>query len=208
MRRSNAPCGTQRNWVSASKYQKRSLIIVSSIVELHVPPDEKSLKARLACLEVRMGWEERNAERSGAVVQRAWPRPTPGCHLGSVKGPDLWRRFPGSPADALQRARSLRACTCVIYARRGCLKTDSSTEALRRAAAAHICLHVHVSGSHLSLEDQPGVCAAALEVLTSVFRKTAAVVCEDGFVCGCPKSSTAAVCTNIAAATNICIKNT
>lgn len=66
MRRSNAPCGTQRNWVRASKYQKRSLIIVSSIVGPHVPPDENSLKEALACFckGVRMGWDGRSGTPS------------------------------------------------------------------------------------------------------------------------------------------------
>lgn len=80
----------------------------------------------------------------------------------------------------------------------------------RRSKACSSCTHLSAR-ARLSLPPLPegpaGRLRAALEVLTSVFHKTTAVVREDVFVCGCPKYSMAAVCTNMKAATNICIKN-
>lgn len=109
--------------------------------------------------EAGLGWEERNGEHPrlrGATftskpdcrhARSGRGRRLKGCSLGSPQLPDLR----GSPAP------SLRACTCVVYTTRGWLKMYSSTDALRRAAAAHICLHVLVSRFHLFLKGRPGV---------------------------------------------------
>lgn len=61
------------------------------------------------------------------------------------------------PADAAHPAPSPRACTCAVYTTRGRLQMHSGTDALRRAAAAHICQHVLASRFHLFLEGRPGV---------------------------------------------------